>query len=150
MKWGEEKLLPYLSDVPKTTTEYARILFPDVKTITQEYRSQTHRMLRSLEKRGLVESRVIRTETLRPHRYWVKAGCTAKLDELEEYVSPNILSAVTDEWQSTSAIFAGVYGRNPSGNERDRANRTLKRACDRQAIEHTTGQHGRNEWRLPA
>lgn len=150
MKWGEEILLPYLSDVPKATTEYARILFPDVKTITQEYTSQTHRMLRSLEKRGLVESRVIRNETLRPYRYWVKAGCTAKLDELEDHDRPNILSSVTDEWQSTSAIFAGAYGRIPSGNERDRATRTLKRACDRHAIEHTTGLNGRNEWRLPA
>lgn len=149
MKWGEGILLPYVSDIPKTTTEYARILFPDVKTITQEHLSQTRRMLRSLEKRGLVESRIIRNEP-RPYRYWVKAGCKAKLDELEDHDRPNILSAVTDEWQSTSAIFTGAYGRIPSGNERDRANRTLKRACDRQLIEHTTGLHGRNEWRLPA
>lgn len=150
MKWGEEVLTPYVSDVPRTTTEYARILYPDVKSITQEHRSQAHRFLRSLEKRGLVESRVIRNETLRQHRYWVKAGCTAKLDELENRDSPNILSSVTDEWQSTSAIFIGAYGRIPSGNERDRANRTLKRAWKRQSIEHTTGLHGRNEWRLPA
>lgn len=150
MKWGEEKLLPYVSDVPKTTPEYARILFPDVKNITQEHRAQAHRVLRSLEKRELLESRVIRNETLRPYRYWVKTGCTAKLDELEGHDSPNILSSVTDEWQSTSAIFVTAYGRIPSGNERDRANRTLRRACDRQSIEHMKGLHGRNEWRLPA
>lgn len=148
MKWGEPILLQHVSDVPMTTSDLAVILFPDVKNIAQEHRAKTHRHMCALEKKGLVVSRVIHTES-HINRYWVKAGCTAKLDEMLDCDwEQDILVYVSEDWKTTAQIFQEMHGRPPTHKERERTNRRLHRLVEEQAV--TNRFLGHNEWRLTA